>query len=84
MKSVILDKKIGGKHGKLVDKEEKVVTLLDREVLVVVYQYDSGIQKCLCSFCDSSKTFLKRNNTQLRGEIFKLQEEIKKLKEKKE
>jgi len=76
-------KKLGGKHGEIVKKEEKIVKMLGREVCVVVYQYKSGLTKSTSYFADSDLPTLKKRNTTLLKENFELKEKLRKLGEKK-
>ena len=76
-------KKLGGRHGEIIEKEDQIVKLLGREICVVVYKYKSGMVKSTCYFADSDMKSVKKRNTELLRDVFELREEIKKLKDKK-
>jgi len=71
------DKKLGGRHGEIVEKEEKIVRLLGREVCVVVFAYKSGLKRASCYFIDSDNTTLRRRNSELTRLVYELKEKLK-------
>ena len=77
MKVIIGSKKMGGHHGKCSKSEDKIIKLLGREVCVVVYEYESGLQRSACYFADKDPTHLRRRNTQLLRQVFELENKLK-------
>jgi len=61
--------------GKIIKQEETIVRLLDREILVRIYQYDSGVQKVKHMYIDD-KYNLRKQNIRLRKELEELRSRV--------
>lgn len=45
--------------GKIIQKEEKVIKVLDRLVMVKAWGYESGEQRVSCKFADKNKMYIR-------------------------
>ena len=74
----IYDKKgiITNTLGKIKRFEEKEIEVLNRIVLVKVWEYSSGNQRCKCCFNDKNKNSLIHQNVLLRQKVQELEEKL--------
>ena len=78
MGDIEVNKKRVKMHGKVKRMKEEVITLLGREVLVRINEYESGVQRCFCFFTDKNRTYLTQQNMILRKRIQELENKLKK------
>ena len=63
--------------GKIKKEEEKMITLFEREIIVWVKEFDSGLQRVGAFFADRNKSFLTKQNIELRKKVQELEDKIK-------
>lgn len=70
------DKKGTGYFGEIISKKQQEITLLGRKIIVWIYEYKSGLQKCGAFFVDKNLNYLRVNNLELRKRIKELEDKL--------
>ena len=69
--------------GKVTREKQKTVTMFEREVLVWVKEFESGLQRVGAFFVDRNRAYLTKQNMKLRVKVQELEEELSKKNENK-
>ena len=67
-------------YGKVVKEEQKMLKIFEREIIVWVKEFDSGLQRVGAFFADRNKAFLTKQNMELRTKVQELEKLIAKSK----
>jgi hypothetical protein len=64
--------------GKVKKEDEKTISIFGRRLVVWVKEFESGVQRCGAFFADKNRTWLTKQNKELRKKIQELEERLKK------
>lgn len=67
--------------GKVIKEEEAMITILKRDIVVRVREFESGLQRVNAAFVDRNRTFLTKQNRELRVKVQELEKQLKESKQ---